>query len=117
MYKRQEPGAKVNVKVIVNKLFTYKDLLTICSVLEATPLIKKKKKEVGLRDNKNDWWLKLSNSHVHVHGRDYGHSCGLYHGHGCCHSNNNIHGHGKVKFVVSVMVIIMFLFAIKITLI
>ena len=31
----QEPGAKVSVKVIVSKLFTYKDLLTFCLVLEA----------------------------------------------------------------------------------
>ena len=37
----QEPGVKVNVKVIVIKLFTYKDLLTICSVLEVIPLVNK----------------------------------------------------------------------------
>ena len=43
LHIRQEPGAKVSVKVIVSKLLiTYKDLLTICSVLEAIPLIKKK---------------------------------------------------------------------------
>ena len=41
LHIRQEPGAKVSVKVIVSKLLTYKDLLTICSVLEAIPLIKK----------------------------------------------------------------------------
>ena len=65
LHIRQEPTAKVSVKVIVSKLFTYKDLLTICSVLEAIPVIKKnfavlidqhggKKQLAGLRDDHHD---------------------------------------------------------------